>query len=94
MVTIDIRHKVTDFASWKAAFDGARDVRREAGERACRVYLAHGSHDDVLVSMDWESLEKAQAFLAHPGLMEGMKAAGVREMPKILILRPVDGYAL
>jgi hypothetical protein len=92
MVTIDIRHKVSDFATWKSAFDSARDKRRAAGERSCRVYLTHGSKDDVLVSMDWESLERAQAFLALPSLMEGMKAAGVREMPKISILQPVDGY--
>lgn len=94
MVTIDIRHKVSDFAQWKAIFDAARDARREAGEVACRVYLAHGTRDDVLVSMDWSSLEQAKTFLAHPKLMEGMTRAGVIGMPKILILEAQDGYRL
>jgi hypothetical protein len=93
MVTIDVRHKVKDFQVWKKMFDGAADARRAAGERACRIYLRHGSTDDVLVSMDWESLERAQAFLASPKLMEGMQAAGVRELPKITILQRVDSYA-
>jgi quinol monooxygenase YgiN len=92
MVTIDVRHKVKDFAHWKQVFDGAVEARRSAGELACRIYLRHGSEDDVLVSMDWESLERAQAFLASPHLMAGMQAAGVREMPQITILRRVDQY--
>jgi hypothetical protein len=92
MVTIDIRHKVGDFARWKHVFDSAREVRRAAGEIACRVYITHGSKDDVMVSMDWESLDKARAFLAKPELQQGMAAAGVIGMPKILILELRDGY--
>jgi hypothetical protein len=94
MVTIDIRHKVEDFATWKAVFDSARDARREAGELACRVYTVHGSETDVMVSVDWDSLERARAFLASPRLMEGMDRAGVREMPILLILEKRDEYSL
>ncbi|MFO0042029.1 MAG: antibiotic biosynthesis monooxygenase [Pseudomonadota bacterium] len=93
MVTIDVRHKVRDFERWKQMFDGAAGARRAAGELACRIYLRHGSADDVLVSMDWESLERAPAFLASPELAAGMQAAGVREMPQIALLRRVDHYA-
>ena len=93
MVTIDIRHKVEDFNAWKDAFDAARQVRREAGEIACRVYTVHGSDTDVMVSMDWDSLERAREFLASPRLMEGMDKAGVREMPILIILEKRDEYA-
>jgi quinol monooxygenase YgiN len=93
MVTIDVRHKVKDFAQWKRVFDAAAASRRAAGELACRIYLRHGSSDDVLVSQDWDSLERAQAFLASPDLMAGMQAAGVREMPQITVLQRVDEYA-
>ncbi len=94
MVTISVRHKVSDFETWKRAFDSAREHRRAAGEVACRVYVAHGSQTDVIVSMDWESLDRARQFLASPQLMEGMTRAGVREMPNILILEPRDSYQL
>lgn len=93
MVTIDIRHKVEDFATWKAVFDAARDVRREAGELACRIYTVHGSEHDVMVSVDWVSLERAREFLASPKLMEGMDRAGVREMPILVILEKRDEYS-
>lgn len=90
MVTVAVRHKVKDFAQWKAVFDGAAARRREAGEQSSRVYLRHGSTDDVLVSMDWDTLEHAQAFLSSPDLMGGMEKAGVREMPQIVILTRMD----
>lgn len=92
MVTIDIRHKVENFEAWKEAFDAARPLRREAGETACRIYTVHGSETDVLVSVDWDSLERAREFLASPRLMEGMANAGVREMPILIILEKRDEY--
>ena len=94
MVTIDVRHKVQDFLVWKAAFDAAQEVRRAAGEVSCRIYSVHGSSNDVLVSMDWISLESAQAFLASPKLQDGMSKAGVRGMPHITILDRRDNYHL
>ena len=94
MITITVRHKVADYDKWKSVFDGAREARREAGEIACRVYTRHGSANDVLVSLDWDTLERAQAFLASMPLMSGMNEAGVREMPQIIILEQRDAYAL
>lgn len=88
MVTIDIRHKVDDFEAWRKAFDAAAPVRHAAGELACRIYTVHGSDNDVVVSVDWDSLERARAFLASPGLHEGMANAGVLELPHMLILEP------
>ena len=92
MVTIDIRHKVDDFAAWKAAFDAAKPIRHAAGEIACRIYTVHGSDNDVVVSVDWETLEKAREFLASPRLHHGMPKAGVVELPHMLILEPRDAY--
>jgi hypothetical protein len=94
MITITVRHKVVDFAKWKSVFDSAQARRREAGEVACRVYTRHGSPNDVTVMLDWDSLERAQAFLASAPLMSGMSEAGVREMPQITILERRDEYAL
>ena len=93
MVTIEIRHKVDDFAAWKAAFDAAKPVRHAAGEIGCRIYTVHGTEDDVVVSVDWDTLERARAFLASARLQEGMAKAGVLELPHLLILEPRDAYA-
>lgn len=94
MVTITVRHKVADYEKWKAVFDRARQVRREAGELGCRVYTRHGSPNDVMVSLDWDDLDRAQAFLASMPLMSGMSEAGVLGIPQITILEPRDAYAL
>lgn len=90
MFTIEVRHKVEDFAEWKKTFDAAIDVRRAAGEKACRIYKVLGSDDDVVVSLDWDSLERARAFMSSPRLMEAMARAGVRELPHMLILESQD----
>jgi hypothetical protein len=92
VVTIDIRHKVDDFAEWKRAFDAAAPIRHTAGEIACRIYTVHGSENDVVVSVDWDTLEHAREFLASPRLHEGMAKAGVLELPHMLILEPRDAY--
>ena len=92
MYTIEVRHKVENYAEWKAAFDAARDFRRQAGEIACRVYTAHGSENDVIVSLDWDSLERAREFMSSAKLIEGMAEAGVREMPHMVILEKKDEY--
>lgn len=93
MITIAIRHKVEDFEQWKRSFDAGRAIRRAAGEIGCRIYSVHGSPDDVLVSLDWTSLDQARAFLSTPHLTEAMTLAGVREMPNIAILDKRDEYA-
>ena len=54
----------------------------------------HGSPNDVVVSLDWDSLERARAFLSSTQLSEGMARAGVREMPHMLVLElHADGSA-
>ena len=94
MITIDIRHKVEDFAHWKRTFEAARAVREAAGELGCRIYTVHGSPNDVVVSLDWDSLDRARAFLSSTQLSEGMARAGVREMPHMLVLElHADGGA-
>lgn len=92
MITIAIRHKVEDFERWKQCFDADRAARQAAGETGCRVYSVHGSPDEVLVSLDWASLEQARAFLSSPHLSEEMTRAGVREMPNMVILDKRDEY--
>ncbi len=92
MITIAIRHKVEDFDHWKRSFDAGRANRLAAGETSCRIYSVHGSPNEVLVSLDWSSLDQARAFLSSPQLTEAMTRAGVREMPNMVILDKRDEY--
>jgi len=44
MVTIDVRHKVKDFAHWKQVFDGAAEARRAAGDTIGGPLVFHCEH--------------------------------------------------
>ena len=63
MATLHIEHGITDFDSWKAAFDRFADVRREAGVTAHRIHQPHDDAAYVVLQLDFPSIEQAQAFL-------------------------------
>jgi len=63
MPTLHIEHAVHDFDTWKAAFD--RDPARRA-ESGVRRYEIHRPADDqhyVLVDLDFDTTQQAEAFL-------------------------------
>jgi hypothetical protein len=62
MFTLSIEHSVTDFSTWKTAFDHFADAREEAGVLAHRV--RHPIDDDkhLVIELDFETRERAEAF--------------------------------
>ena len=62
MATLHIEHGITDFTSWKAAFDRFADRRREAGVTAHRIHQPHDDATYVVLQLDFPSIEQAQAF--------------------------------
>lgn len=64
MATLHIEHGITDFASWKAAFDRFADRRKEAGVTAHRIHQPHDDAAYVVLQLDFPSVEQAEAFRA------------------------------
>ena len=63
MKTLRIEHEITDYTVWKGAFDRFADMRTAAGARG---YLIRRPVDDaqyVIVDLDFDSSQEAQAFL-------------------------------
>ena len=63
MATLHIEHAITDFDTWTAAFDRFADVRRNAGVRAQRVQRPVNDPRYVVIDLDFDSAERAEAFL-------------------------------
>jgi quinol monooxygenase YgiN len=76
-----IYHKVADFTTWKATFDGAKPLRTTAGELNYEIGTLRHDPSIVYVLSEWTSVEAFQAFMAKPELAEAMKKAGVLEPP-------------
>ena len=63
MATLHIEHRITDFETWKAAFDRFADARRAAGVRGHRVQRPVDDPAYVVVDLEFDSVGEARAFL-------------------------------
>ncbi|HET9599932.1 MAG TPA: hypothetical protein VFP08_00025 [Acidimicrobiales bacterium] len=63
MATLHIEHSITDLATWLSAFDHFREARQAAGVRATRVQQPVDRSDYVVIDLDFDTSERAQAFL-------------------------------
>jgi hypothetical protein len=83
MTTLAVRHTVSDFGTWKSAFDGHAGIRSGHGSTGQRVL-----HDGntVLVLIDFPDATAAQAFMSDPSLAEAMAKGGVIGAPDVTVM--------
>ncbi len=63
MATLHIEHGITNFTTWKAAFNRFATKRSEAGVTAHRIHQPHDDAAYVVLQLDFPSVEQAQAFV-------------------------------
>jgi quinol monooxygenase YgiN len=83
-----IVHEIENYGRWKAIFDGAATMRREAGEIEYRLFAFDADDNQVVHFSRWSSLTAARAFFESPELVEIRHAAGVRA-PRFLYLKEI-----
>jgi hypothetical protein len=83
--TLLVRHKVGDYATWRAGYDEVDGLRKEHGCTAAEVLVDPADPEDVFVIHRFPTLEQAQAFVGSEGLREAMSRAGVQGPPRIEI---------
>jgi hypothetical protein len=81
MTRLFVRHGVADYAKWRKAYDEFDAERRGMGVIGAAVYRVAGNDKDVVVTHDFESTDKAKAFIESPRLREVMTTAGVSGQP-------------
>lgn len=64
MTTLQIEHRVGDYARWKSAFDSDPVGREAGGVRAYRIARAVDDPDLVLVELELDDLGAAESFAA------------------------------
>ncbi|HWI04545.1 MAG TPA: hypothetical protein VNT52_12100 [Acidimicrobiales bacterium] len=62
MATLHIRHAITDFDVWVAAFNRFADARRNAGVRGQRVQRPVDDPAYVVIDLDFDTAEAAESF--------------------------------
>ena len=60
--TLSIEHAITDFATWKSAFDRFADARAKGGVIGQRVRRPIDDPRHLIIELDFETSQQAQAF--------------------------------
>ena len=92
MTTLRIEHAISDYDTWKAAFDRDPVQRKESGVRR---YAIHRPVDDtryVMVDLDFDSTDEAEALLARLQTMwqSGAAAPALAGEPRTRIIDTVE----
>jgi hypothetical protein len=90
MAWIQVRHRVDDYARWKAAYDLTAACKRDHGLKRRRLFRVGGKRKVVLVMEVFETLDQARSFLDSPFLLEVMGRAGVIGAPEIMLVNELD----
>ena len=88
-----IIHEVADYPAWKAVFDGAAAIRRDAGERSFQVLRYQHDADRIVHFSAWTSLEDARRFFESPELIRIRAEAGVKS-PEFIYLEEIEAGIL
>ncbi len=64
MVTLRIEHSISDFTTWKGAFDRFSAIRKRAGVRRYRIFCPVDDPPYVMLDLDFDQVSAAEAFLA------------------------------
>lgn len=84
-----ITHDVSDWATWKAAFDRHEGARKAAGFLGHHINRGLEQPNRISVYLAASDLSKARAFAASPDLKSVMQAAGIIGAPTAVWVKPV-----
>lgn len=62
MYTLTIEHAITDYPTWKTAFDSFVEARAQAGVLADRVRRPVDDRQFLVIELDFETRQNAEAF--------------------------------
>ncbi len=89
MAYILIRHNVADYAKWKPVFDENAAARKAGGSKGGHLFRSADNPNEVVVLLEWDSIEKARQFTQSNELREAMQNAGVTGRPDLFFLDEV-----
>ena len=86
MAHLLVIHTVEDFERWKVAFDDHENTRRTNGGGDYQILRNAHNPNELVVLLDWDNVENAQAFASSDNLRETMQKAVVVSKPNIYFL--------
>ncbi|VVB89971.1 Antibiotic biosynthesis monooxygenase [uncultured archaeon] len=84
MAYLMFRGKVKDYETWKPMFDGLADIRKEYGAKGGRLFRIADNPNELVVLMEWESIEKARKYTQSEHIKKAFERGGVIGKPESL----------
>jgi heme-degrading monooxygenase HmoA len=84
-----IIHEVDAYLAWKAIFDQAEDIRKQAGEISYQLLRYDNDENNIVHFSEWSSLDNARRFFESEELIEIRKKAGVKA-PNFIYLHEIE----
>ena len=84
-----IIHEVDAYPAWKAVFDQAADIRKNAGEISYQLLRYDNDANNIVHFSKWSSLDNARRFFESPELAELRRKAGVKA-PDFIYLQEIE----
>lgn len=94
MITLRIEHKIANYDGWKKAFDSDPINRKQSGVKRYRVYRPVDDDLFVVIELDFDNLEKAQATQTALHKMFGNIDGKIVFGPQTKILKIVESIIL
>jgi quinol monooxygenase YgiN len=82
-------HEVEAYPAWKAIFDQATEMRKQAGEISYQLLRYDNDANKIGHFSEWSSLDKARRFFESPELDEIRRKASVKT-PEFIYLQEVE----
>jgi hypothetical protein len=93
MVTLQIEHAITDYGTWRAAFDRFARAREDGGVQSERIGSPTDDPHFLVIELDFASVEQAAAFrdfLHSKVWVSPANAPALAGAPRTRILVPVE----
>ena len=82
--------KVKDYVAWKADFDDYKAGRQESGQHAHQIFCDPDDSNNLVILVEWDSIENAKAFMESAKLRELEQEGHVTDPGETFYLIEVD----
>lgn len=72
-----INHKVSDFNTWKLAYDSMEGVRKKYGCKEAYVFRGHADPNELVIITHWGNAGQAHSYSQSQELKDAMKKGSV-----------------
>lgn len=88
--TMFVKHKVSDYKTWKPSYDGLGPVRKQKGVTAASVHCDPNDPNTIIVTHQFKDMKAATGFANSVELKSAMAKAGVSDPPEIWFSEDIE----